>query len=112
MNHRNIKFISKDSSGFKQNLKEKAGDRVPRLGFKTKRVPYWRPPLIKRIEDLLVGVHLLPLPKRLRREGLVGVHLLPLPKRLRREGLVGVLLMCLIKTFMREREKKKRERLP
>jgi len=95
MNYRNIKFISKDSSGFKQSLKEKAGDRVPRLGFKTKRVSYWRPPLIKRIEDLLVGV-----------------HLLPLPKRLRREGLVGVLLMCLIKTFMREREKKKRERLP
>jgi hypothetical protein len=44
--------------------------------------------LIKRIEDLLVGV-----------------HLLPLPNRLRREGLIGVLLMCPIKTFMRERER-------
>ena len=44
--------------------------------------------MIKRIEDLLVGV-----------------HLLPLPNRLRREGLIGVLLMCPIKTFMRERER-------
>jgi len=53
-------------------------------------VPHWCPPLIKRIEDLLIGV-----------------HLLPLPHRLRREGLIGVLLMCPIKTFMRERERER-----
>ena len=46
--------------------------------------------MINRIEDLLIGV-----------------HLLPLPKRLRREGLVGVLLMFPTKMFMRERERER-----
>jgi len=35
---------------------------------------------------------------------LVGIHLLPLPERLKREGLVGVLLICPKKMFMREKE--------
>jgi hypothetical protein len=32
---------------------------------------------------------------------------MPLPKRLRREGLVGVLLMFPTKMFMRERERER-----
>jgi hypothetical protein len=96
MDHRNIKFFFKKKSTlvpneeFRFQTKPKRngkGQSSPDWALRREGMSYWCSPLIGSIKDLLVGI-----------------HLLPLPEWLKREGLVGVLLMCPTKMFMREKE--------
>jgi hypothetical protein len=96
MDHINIKFIFKKKSTlvpnkeFRFQTKPKRngrGQRSQDWAFRREGMSYWGSPLIGSIKDLLVGI-----------------HLLTLPERLKREGIVGVLLMCPTKMLMREKE--------
>jgi len=96
MDHINIKFIFKKKSTlvpneeFRFQTKPKRngrGQRSQDWAFRREGMSYWHSPLIGSIKDLLVGI-----------------HLLTLPDRVKREGIVGVLLMCPTKMLMREKE--------
>jgi hypothetical protein len=85
MDHRNIEFIFKKKSTLVPNEEFTFQTKPKRNGrgqssldwaLRREGMSYWRSSLIGSIKDLLVRIHLLPLPKRLKREGLVGVRLM------------------------------------
>jgi len=60
---------SDENSSFNQNLKEVIGDMCPLdLDLGWEKMPHWQPPLLRRREDFVVGVHLLPFLKTFKRE--------------------------------------------
>lgn len=99
MDHINIKFIFKKKSTiipneeFRFQTKPKRngrGQRSPDWALRREEMSYWRSPLIGSIKDLLVGIHLLTLPERLKREGLVRVLLVCPTKMLIRKKKVAL----------------------